>query len=108
MAPVPSRPGRPELGQHIEILGIASIGFNRKSHILGRFFGPKPTLAKSPISSGLLMLGVCATGESDEFDNTGLGRFRSREELGISYEAVSAFGATADRQLFSGLTPQRS
>lgn len=40
---------------------------------------------KSPINEGLSRLGVIRSDESDEFDQVGLQRFRSLEDLGIEY-----------------------
>lgn len=40
---------------------------------------------KSPINEGLRRLGVVRSHERDEFDQVGLRRFRSLEDLGIEY-----------------------
>ncbi|HEX8625091.1 MAG TPA: hypothetical protein VF782_08425 [Allosphingosinicella sp.] len=42
-----------------------------------------PAVARSPISEGLSRLGVPASAEEDEFDQVGLHRFRSPEDLGL-------------------------
>ena len=41
---------------------------------------------KSPINEGLSRLGVIRSDECDEFDQIGLRRFRSLEDLGIEYQ----------------------
>lgn len=46
----------------------------------------KETAEKSPISDGLSNLGVVPQNGQDEFDELGLGRFRSLETLGLDEE----------------------
>lgn len=54
--------------------------------LLTRLFKPSTVRSKSPISEGLAKLGVVATDGKDEFDQVGLGRYRSLEDLGLEYD----------------------
>lgn len=48
-----------------------------------RLFKPSAVPSRSPISEGLAKLGVVPSTARDEFDQVGLGRFRSLEAFGL-------------------------
>ena len=53
---------------------------------LADLFERTAATGKAPINEGLARLGVSRSADRDEFDQIGLGRFRSLEDLGIEYD----------------------